>query len=90
MADRVRPAGRTTVRKLLVFGSKLVVTCLCFWYVFRQIKIVDLLNEAGTLNWRWLVIAVGFIVVQIRWLAYVGPALPTRSSRSCSGVRGLR
>lgn len=81
MADPVAaPAGRgDVIRKAFVFGAKLAITCGCFWYLFRQIKIDDLAREAGHLQARWLVLASIILMFQpplvgLRW-AWITAAL---------------
>lgn len=66
-------AKRTiTVRKVLALGGKIAITCGCLWYVVRQIKVDELLNEAGRLDVCWLIVATVFVAFQgplvgIRW-----------------------
>ena len=59
----VEHGGRS--RKVFFFGAKFVITCICFWYAFRQIGSVDLLHETANLQVRWLVLAVACVLVQI-------------------------
>ena len=59
-----RAASGKTVRKVLVFGAKLAITCGCFWYLFRQIKIDDLVHEAQNLQARWILLACIVMMIQ--------------------------
>ncbi len=52
-------------RKVALFGSKLALTGLCFWYVFRQIKFADLVQTASNLDHKWIAIAALIMMVQI-------------------------
>ena len=68
-----------SVRKVLAVGGKIAVTCACFWYVFRQIKVDALLQETGTLDPGWLLVATIFVAIQppllgVRW-AWITNAL---------------
>lgn len=61
-----------TFRKGLALAGKVAITGVCFWYVFRQVKVDELLQEAGSLDKRWLVLATIFAAAQvplvgIRW-----------------------
>ncbi len=76
--------GTNVIRKVLVFGVKLAITCACFWYLFRQVNIGDLLREAQNLQIRWFLLAVAVIVLQIplvglRWARITAALEPTRS-----------
>lgn len=59
-----RAGSGNVIRKALVFAAKLVITCGCFWYLFHQIKIDDLVREASKLQARWLVLTSVFMVLQ--------------------------
>jgi uncharacterized membrane protein YbhN (UPF0104 family) len=76
--------GTNVLRKVLVFGVKLAITCACFWYLFRQVNVGDLLREAKNLQIRWFLLAVAVIVLQIplvglRWTRITAALEPTRS-----------
>jgi glycosyltransferase 2 family protein len=76
--------GTNVIRKVLVFGVKLAITCACFWYLFRQVNVGDLLREAQNLQIRWFLLAVAVIVLQIplvglRWARITAALEPTRS-----------
>jgi glycosyltransferase 2 family protein len=76
--------GTNVIRKVLIFGVKLAITCACFWYLFRQVNVGDLLREAQNLQIRWFLLAVAVIVLQIplvglRWARITAALEPTRS-----------
>ncbi len=80
-ATSVMSAG--VVRKVLVFGVKLAITCGCFWYLFRQVNVGDLLREAQNLQMRWFLLAAAVIILQIplvglRWAKITAALEPTR------------
>lgn len=52
-------------RRVFLFGAKFAITCVCFWYAFRQISSVDLLHEVANVEVRWLVLAVACVLIQI-------------------------
>lgn len=61
-----------TGRKVLALAGKMAITCGCFWYVVRQIKVDEFLSEAGHLDVYWLVVATVFVAFQaplvgLRW-----------------------
>jgi hypothetical protein len=85
MADptAARAKSGSAIRKVLVFGAKLAITCGCFWYLFRQINIGDLLREAGNLQARWFVLAATIMMLQtplvgLRWAMITAALEPTR------------
>jgi glycosyltransferase 2 family protein len=87
MADRRAASvmGTNVIRKVLVFAVKLAITCACFWYLFRQVDVGDLLREARNLQIRWFLLAVAVIVLQIplvglRWAKITAALEPTRST----------
>ena len=59
-----RAGGGQVMRKALGFAAKLAISCACFWYLFRQIKIDDLVGEAQNLQARWLVLAAILMMLQ--------------------------
>jgi uncharacterized membrane protein YbhN (UPF0104 family) len=54
-----------TVQKVAIFGLKFAITAACFWYVFHQINLEELLRTAGNLDYRWIVFAAVIMVLQI-------------------------
>src|SRR6185437_3818178 len=73
-----------TIRKGLALGGKIAITCACFWYVFRQVKIAELLQEAGNLEMGWVALATIFAAAQVplvgvRW-ALITNALEPESA----------
>ncbi|HEX5324838.1 MAG TPA: lysylphosphatidylglycerol synthase transmembrane domain-containing protein, partial [Capsulimonadaceae bacterium] len=85
MADPMAaPTKRgNVIRKVLVLGAKVAMTCACFWYLFRQINIDDLLREAGDLKARWFVLAIILVMLQIplvglRWAKITAALEPMR------------
>jgi glycosyltransferase 2 family protein len=85
MADPGAASGMSTgvIRKVLVFGGKLAITCACFWYLFRQVNVGDLLHEAQNLQIQWFLLAAAVIVLQIplvglRWAKITAALEPAR------------
>lgn len=75
--------GGSTIRKALVFGAKLAITCGCFWYLFRQINVGDLLHEAQNLQVRWLLLTIILMMLQPpltgwRWAKITAALEPAR------------
>jgi glycosyltransferase 2 family protein len=73
------------VRKALIFGAKLAITCGCFWYLFRQINIDDLAREAQNLQARWFLLACLVMMIQPpltgwRWAKITAALEPARPS----------
>lgn len=92
MADRAVAMAEMggTIRKALIFGFKLAITCGCFWYLLRQINVGDLVREAASLNCRWFAPAVIIIMAQIplvalRW-TWITDALEPRLPRAPLGA----
>lgn len=72
-----------TVQKIAIFGLKFAITAACFWYVFNQIKLDDLLRVAGKLDFRWVVFATTIMMLQIplaglRWSKITDALEPDR------------
>jgi len=63
-AMAARADGGHVIRKALVFGAKLAITCGCFWYLFRQIKFDDLVHEAQNLQAQWFLLACLVMMIQ--------------------------
>jgi len=96
MADfMIAPAEREgTIRKVLVFGAKVAITCGCFWYLFRQINIDDLLREAGNLQSRWFVLAIVLVMLEtllvgLRWAKITEALEPTQPSPSLGAMLAI-
>lgn len=56
---------RTTIRKIALFGSKLAITAACFWFVFHQINLDDLMHTANKLDFRWVAFATTVLMFQV-------------------------
>jgi uncharacterized membrane protein YbhN (UPF0104 family) len=96
MADpTAAPAGSANVmRKALVFGAKLAITCGCFWYLFRQIKVDDLLHEAQNLQAQWLALTCVFMLLQPpltgwRWAKITAALEPERPRPPLGGMLAI-
>jgi len=69
--------------KLAIFGCKLAITCGCFWYLFRQIDVGELLRDAVNLDYRWFAFAAFTIfsqmpLVALRWSWITNALEPNR------------
>jgi glycosyltransferase 2 family protein len=78
------------IRKALLFGFKLAITCGCFWYLLRQINVGDLFREAANLNRLWfapaiIVIMAQILLVALRW-AWITDALEPQLPRTPRGA----
>lgn len=77
------------IRKVLIVVGKVLFTCLCLWYVFRQFSVGGLLREAANIDQTWLVLATIFVIVQcplvgVRW-AWINDALGPKLPRMTVG-----
>jgi uncharacterized membrane protein YbhN (UPF0104 family) len=54
-----------TVQKAAIFGLKFAITAACFWYVFHQIKLEELLRTADNLNFGWIAFATFILMFQV-------------------------
>ena len=67
---------RLTPAQVGLFGAKLAVTCLCFWYLARNIDLSELLRAGRTLDLLWTSLAVLAFIIEIllvglRWCKIV-------------------
>lgn len=54
-----------TVQKVAILGFKFAITAACFWYIFYQIELGELLRMAGNLNFRWIAFATFILMFQV-------------------------
>jgi hypothetical protein len=77
-------------KKLALIAVKLLVTGACFWYLWRQIDVSDVLSAIPLLDFRWVAFATLMIVLEIPLLALrwsnVVAALAARNERMTQTV----
>jgi glycosyltransferase 2 family protein len=77
-------------KKLALIAVKLLVTGACFWYLWRQIDVSDVLSAIPLLDFRWVTFATFLIVLEIPLLALrwsnVVAALAARNERMTQTV----
>ena len=77
-------------KKLTLIAVKLLVTGACFWYLWRQIDVSDVLSAIPLLDFRWVTFATFLIVLEIPLLALrwsnVVAALAARNERMTQTV----
>jgi hypothetical protein len=65
--------GRTTqsrgAKKLVIVAAKLIVTGACFWYLWRQIDVSQVVSAVPLLDFRWVALATAVIMLEIPLLA---------------------
>jgi glycosyltransferase 2 family protein len=71
LIDDRKPASRrnSSIGKVALFATKLVVTGACFWYLSRQINMHQLRSAFAILELRWVVFAVMLVMLQIPLVA---------------------
>jgi uncharacterized membrane protein YbhN (UPF0104 family) len=80
------PSRRGGAKKLAVVAAKLIVTGACFWYLWRQVDVSQVVSAVALLDFRWVAFATVLVVVEIpllalRW-ANVVAALAARNART--------
>jgi glycosyltransferase 2 family protein len=77
-------------KKLALVAVKLLVTGMCFWYLWRQIDVSEVLSTIPLLDFRWVAFATLVIVLEIPLLALrwsnVVAALAARNERMTQTV----
>ena len=77
-------------KKLALVAVKLLVTAACFWYLWRQIDVSQVLSAIPLLDFRWVAFATLVIVLEIPLLALrwgnVVAALAARNERMTQTV----
>ena len=72
--DAALPSVRNLSKgQVAFFALKLVITVVCFWYLFRHIDLAELRRNLPGLKVRWVILAIGLLITQIpllglRWL----------------------
>ncbi len=56
-------------KKIAIFAAKLVVTGVCFWYVFKQVDPTQTLSGIARLDVRWAAFATFIVMLQIPLVA---------------------
>jgi uncharacterized membrane protein YbhN (UPF0104 family) len=86
--ETVTSPRRGGVEKIALFATKLLVTGACFWYVSRQIDLSQVLSAVPLLDFRWAVLAILMVMLQIplvaaRWYSILDAlaALDARMTR---------
>jgi glycosyltransferase 2 family protein len=79
------PSRRGGAKKLAIVAAKLLVTGACFWYLWRQIDVGQVLSAVPLLDFRWVAFATLVMVLEIplvalRW-GNVVAALAARNER---------
>jgi uncharacterized membrane protein YbhN (UPF0104 family) len=76
---------RIGAKKLAAIAAKLIVTGGCFWYLWRQVDVSQVVSAVALLDFRWVAFATVLIVLQIPLLALrwgnVVAALAARNER---------
>ena len=67
--EPVRAPRRRGADKIVVFAAKLAVTGACFWYVAQQVETGQLSSALASLDFRWSVLAVILVMLQIPLVA---------------------
>jgi len=79
------PSHYGGAKKLAIVAAKLVVTVACFWYLWRQIDVSQVVSTLPSLDFRWVAFATLVIVLEIPLLALrwgnVVAALAARNER---------
>ena len=79
------PSHYGGAKKLAIVAAKLVVTVACFWYLWRQIDVSQVVSAVPLLDFRWVAFATLVIVLEIPLLAQrwgnVVAALAARNER---------
>jgi hypothetical protein len=78
--------GSSETRKLALLAVKLLVTGACFWYLWRQIDVSQVVSALALLDFRWVAFATVMVVLEIpllalRWTNIVA-ALGERNERT--------
>jgi uncharacterized membrane protein YbhN (UPF0104 family) len=87
--ETVTSPRRGGVEKIALVATKLLVTGACFWYVSRQIDLSQVLSAVPLLDFRWAVLAILMVMLQIplvaaRWYSILDAlaALDARMTRT--------
>jgi uncharacterized membrane protein YbhN (UPF0104 family) len=79
------PSRRGGAKKLAIVAAKLLVTGACFWYLWRQIDVSQVLSAVPLLDFRWVAFATLVMVLEIPLIALrwgnVVAALAARNER---------
>jgi uncharacterized membrane protein YbhN (UPF0104 family) len=88
--DTTDASRRSGAKKFALVVVKLLVTGACFWYLWRQIDVSDVLSAIPLLDFRWVAFATLMIVLEIPLLALrwgnVVAALAARNERMTQTV----
>jgi hypothetical protein len=63
------PSRRGGAKKLAIVAAKLLVTGACFWYLWRQIDVSQVLSAVPLLDFRWVAFATLVMVLEIPLIA---------------------
>jgi glycosyltransferase 2 family protein len=81
-AETLRRGG---AKKLAMVAVKLIVTGACFWYLWRQVDVGQVVSAVALLDFRWAAFATVLVVLEIPLLALrwgnVVAALAARNER---------